>query len=227
MSLLKTFKLIARTGYYLKESRKENASVADLQKSWALETLTRFNVDLQTMGTPSNKTPLLFVGNHISYLDIVLLMAAVPRVSFVAKKELSLWPVFGTAARSLNTIFVDRGSQDSRAAARTAIREGLTAGKRITVFPSGTTTVDEAKQWRFGAFEVAHQMGAYIQPFRLTYTPLRHTAYIDNDFFPWHLYNLARGPHIQARLEFAEPQPVLDPQVDCLKWQEWSKLIHN
>jgi lyso-ornithine lipid O-acyltransferase len=227
MSLIKTLLFFQQTSHYLIKSRKKNASIPDLQTSWAKETLNRFNIQLHVTGFPDEQKPLLFVGNHISYLDIALLMVAIPNVSFVAKKELGLWPIIGTAARAMNTIFVNRNSSDSRAAARQAVREGLLSGKRIVIFPSGTTKLDEAQEWRKGAFEVAKEIGANIQPFRLTYSPLRHSAYIDDDFFPLHLYNIAGGPQITARLEFHKPVPVGDPKEDCLKWQNWTKNIFN
>ena len=54
----------------------------------------------------------LVVSNHLSYLDIVILSAAMP-CFFVAKAEIGGWPFFGEAARSGGTIFVDRSSRAS------------------------------------------------------------------------------------------------------------------
>jgi 1-acyl-sn-glycerol-3-phosphate acyltransferase len=48
------------------------------------------------------------VGNHLSYLDIPLLMQSSPNISFVAKEEVGRWPVIGAGAHALNTIFVKR-----------------------------------------------------------------------------------------------------------------------
>lgn len=226
MGLRTALGFLALTSQYLKESRKDDVSIPNLQKNWANETLWRFNVDLEIAGEVSAESPLIFVGNHVGYLDIPALMSAVKNVSFVAKKQLASWPVFGPAATAMDTIFVDRGKTSSRQSARQAIREGLLAGKRIIVFPSGTTTVDERKEWRYGVFEIAQEMGVKIQPFRLTYSPLRHTAYIDRDFFPWHLYNLARGPRIYGHIEFAQPCHINEPHEDCRKIQHWAQQIH-
>ena len=51
----------------------------------------------------------LVVSNHLSYLDIVIISAAMP-CFFVAKMEIGGWPFFGKAARSGGTIFLDRSS---------------------------------------------------------------------------------------------------------------------
>lgn len=223
MPLKKTLGLLTQTGYYLKKSWAKDASIPLLQRQWAEDTLQRFGFELTIIGTPADDTSLLLVGNHISYIDIAVLMYAVPQVSFVAKKQVSYWPVFGSAAKAMRTVFVDRASKTSRAGAREKIRESFDSGRRIVVFPSGTTRLDESIPWRKGAIEVAHQSGARVQPFRISYSPLRHTAYIDDDFFPMHLYNIARGPKIHVRLEFTDAQHVNDPHEDCKKWYEWAK----
>lgn len=227
MSIIKSLGLVAQTGYYIKESWKKNAYVPDLQWQWAQDTLKRFGIDLTTSGLVSESEPLLLVGNHISYLDIPILMAAVPKVSFVAKKELKSWPVFGTAAHAMNTIFVDRSCSQSRTKARDAICEGLESGRRIVVFPSGTTTLTESRAWRYGAFEIAEQMGIPIQPFRLTYSPLRTVAYIDDDFFPSHLWKLGNSRKISAQIEFGSPEAVDAPEQSSQKWQSWTQEFLN
>ena len=58
-------------------------------------------------GTPP--THGLVVANHLSYLDILILSAAMP-CFFVAKMEIGGWPFFGKAARVGGTIFLDRVS---------------------------------------------------------------------------------------------------------------------
>lgn len=227
MSILKSLGLVTQTGYYIKESWKKNADVPALQWRWAQDTLERFQIDLSTTGVVSESEPLLLVGNHISYLDIAILMATVPKVSFVAKKELKSWPVFGTAAHAMNTIFVDRSCSQSRTKARDAISEGLQRGSRIVVFPSGTTTLTESRAWRYGVFEIAAQMGIPVQPFRLTYSPLRTVAYIDDDFFPQHLWNLARTIQIFAKLEFGSTELIKNPEIMSQKWQAWTQELLN
>lgn len=223
MAMNASLELLARTCKYLYLSRRPGASVPILQKKWAHETLDLFNIHLTVKGRQSSTSPLILVGNHISYLDIPLLMATVDDVSFVAKKELAAWPVFGTAARALNTIFVSRGCQNSRSETRDAIAEGLRQNRRIVVFPSGTTCLDETRIWRRGIFEIAHATKTPIQPFRLTYSPLRKAAYIDDDFFPSHIWSLSREKDIAASLEFHAPFAVEHPAQDCARWQEWTQ----
>ena len=223
MSITLTADFLAQTSFSVLKSYWPAASVEDLQWDWSQKTLRKFKVSLQVKGQINHQRPMIFVGNHISYFDIVLLMSTVPGISFVAKKELASWPIFGHAAKKTKTIFVQREKDQSRKEARSAILEALSQQQRIAVFPSGTTCLGENKPWRRGIFEVAQQAGATIQPFRISYKPLRELAYIDNDFFPLHLFRLMRLKKIQAKIEFHKPITVSNPETDVETWRQWSQ----
>ena len=216
-------KVFTDTYQYLEKSKSENERIEDLKMAWAKQILRRLGVELHIIGRPTYDSSVLFLGNHISYIDIPLLMSTTPDISFVAKEELSKWPVFGAAARRIETVFVKREQGSSRKSARLALARALEAEARVVVFPSGTTSLTECKPWRWGAFQVAHEANSYVQPFRISYSPLRTAAYIDQDFFPLHLYNLSRQQKIQATIEFHEPVKIIDPTADCQQWQNWSK----
>jgi len=221
--LQNTAGIFATTIQYLHKSQHADIEISKLKAGWANDILTKLQIQTEVRGQPSESPSILYVGNHISYLDIPLLMQALPQVSFIAKNELSAWPVFGRAAKKIDTIFVKRSSGHSRNAAKQAIIQGLKSGKRIAIFPSGTTCLYENKPWRHGAFDIAKTVDCHIQPFRLMYTPVRRAAYIDRDFFPLHLYQLGRGPNIKAILEFHAPVFVHDVVQDALYWQNWSR----
>lgn len=82
--------------------------------------------------------PVLYVANHVSYLDIPVLGSLIP-ASFVAKAEVEKWPLFGLLARMQNTVFIERRS--ARAGThRSALRERLEKGDNLIVFPEGTSS---------------------------------------------------------------------------------------
>ena len=108
MSITLTADFLAQTSFSVLKSYWPAASVEDLQWDWSQKTLRKFKVSLQVKGQINHQRPMIFVGNHISYFDIVLLMSTVPGISFVAKKELASWPIFGHAAKKTKTIFVQR-----------------------------------------------------------------------------------------------------------------------
>jgi 1-acyl-sn-glycerol-3-phosphate acyltransferase len=66
-----------------------------------------FGLEIRVTGAPAASAPTLFVSNHVSYLDIVVL-SALAQVSFVAKTEIAAWPFFGWLAKLQRTVFVAR-----------------------------------------------------------------------------------------------------------------------
>lgn len=215
--------MCAQTYHYLSRSRRPGADLAALKQSWAEEMLSRLGVKVQITGPISLKPGLLYVGNHMSYLDIPLLMAAAPSIAFVAKKEIGDWPLFGDGARALETIFVQRENAENRGLARQTIAATLAEGRRVAVFPSGTTSLDEGKVWRRGVFEIAQAQKTEIQPFRIRYSPLRTAAFIDKDALIPHMSKLMTERGVSAQIEFHAPVPVRDAARCCERWQSWTR----
>ena len=52
--------------------------------------------------------PYALVSNHLSYLDVAVLLAALRRPRFVARADVRHWPLFGLLARAGGTIFLAR-----------------------------------------------------------------------------------------------------------------------
>lgn len=82
--------------------------------------------------------PVLFVANHTSWLDIVVLGAVLPGC-FVAKGAIRQWPVISWVAVLGRTIFVSR-SRSEVGRERDALTRRLAAGDNIILFPEGTTS---------------------------------------------------------------------------------------
>ncbi|MDO8606963.1 MAG: lysophospholipid acyltransferase family protein [Phaeospirillum sp.] len=89
-------------------------------------------------GTPvEGEGPVLFLPNHASYLDIIVLGGLV-RAYFVAKSEVSGWLGFGFLARISRTVFVDR-RPGATARERNHVRERLESGDSLVLFAEGTS----------------------------------------------------------------------------------------
>lgn len=210
--------------------KKEGAISQDLLQGiilkWARDLLGIMSMDIEIKGAPPEMgRPVLFVGNHLSYLDIPLLMASVP-VVFVAKEEVSKWLVIGEASRKAGTVFVKRESGRSRANAADAIVNTILGLQRsIGIFPSGTTCLSEDKPWRHGAFKIAQKNKIPVQPFRIRYEPLRKVAYIENDTFATHLLALLRVEKVKAVIEFDEARYITDPTRECDEIRNWTREI--
>jgi 1-acyl-sn-glycerol-3-phosphate acyltransferase len=199
-----TQKIFSKTLGYLFRSYAPNApSVTELKKQWAHEILELLGFEVEVSGVAPTNNSVILIGNHISYVDIIVLMAVHPQVIFLAKKEVSGWPIIGAGARRIGTLFVDRSSKEHRQKVRGIIGQLLSEGsKHLAVFPSGTTTLDESVPWKKGIFEIAADQNLPIQTFRISYKPLRTCAYIDDDNLVLHLMNLFQTPNKKVRLEW-------------------------
>lgn len=92
---------------------------------------------------PQHGTAFLLVANHVSWLDIFAINAAVP-TRFVAKSEVRRWPLVGWLCVKADTLFIERDRPRDLARIDTliahALRGGDGAGAGMGVFLEGTTT---------------------------------------------------------------------------------------
>lgn len=87
-------------------------------------------------GPPLPRGAALLVANHISWIDILLLHGVYP-ARFVAKQEISRWPLVGVLAGIVGTIYIQRGNADSRQRAQRRIAAFLRRGDKVAIFPEG------------------------------------------------------------------------------------------
>jgi len=83
--------------------------------------------------------PCLIVANHASWLDISVL-GSLRELSFVAKKEVAEWPIFGLFAKLQRCLFVDRDKRTATEEFRKNMRERLDHGDLLVLFPEGTSS---------------------------------------------------------------------------------------
>jgi len=88
------------------------------------------------------KENTLFISNHISYLDIIILNSVYP-FAFVAKSEIAKWPIIGSLTRSVDTIFLDRNNPFAIKKLSKKIDDKINKGDSVLIFPEGTTSNGE------------------------------------------------------------------------------------
>lgn len=175
-------------------------------------------------GRPHVGGPVLFVCNHISWLDIVVLSTVVP-VSFVAKKEVDGWPFFGLLARLQRTVFVERNARQKTAQHRDEMFERLQAGDSLILFPEGTSSDGlRILPFKSAFFALAEQpvrgQALMVQPVSLGYARLNHMpvgrrwmqlfAWVgDEDLLP-HLWRFLKAGPCEAVIEFHKPVSISD-----------------
>lgn len=190
---------------------------------WARETLHNLKFQVSVNGQLGKSKPALLVSNHISYIDIPLILASFEDCVFVSKKEVASWPIIGSAAKKVETVFVDRKSPNSRQLVREEIRRQLLdRRKRVVIFPSGTTSISGERLWKKGSFEIAYELGIPVQPLRIRYSPLRVVAYVEDDVLPIHLLKLAQQRLLKADLELHPEILIKDVESDMEYCRRWS-----
>ncbi|MGQ0664952.1 MAG: lysophospholipid acyltransferase family protein [Pseudomonadota bacterium] len=132
-------------------------------------------VRVEARGEISTARPTLFVVNHISYTDIMVLSSLI-EVSFVAKREIASWPLFGLLARLQRTVFVAR-RRSGVAGERDDLARALAEGRNLVLFAEGTSgDGNRVLPFKSALFSVAERevdgRRLAVQPVTLAYTRL-------------------------------------------------------
>jgi 1-acyl-sn-glycerol-3-phosphate acyltransferase len=108
----------------------------------------------------------VLVANHSSYLDGVVMKAALPpRFSFVVKQEAASLPVLGMLLRRIGSEFVDRHSKGGRQRDGRRVVRRAGEGHSLVFFPEGTFDGHTGlKRFHSGAFVAAARGGAPVVP---------------------------------------------------------------
>jgi len=148
----------------------------------------------------------LVVANHLSYLDIVILSAAMP-CSFVAKAEIEEWFYFGKAARAGGTLFIDRSRRGSAEKVAASMRERLKVRVPVLFFPEGTSTDGTMLKFHASLFEPAILEGAAVTAAAVRYViengrPERELCWFGDEALLPHLVRTLGMTGFHAMLRF-------------------------
>jgi len=181
---------------------------------------------IRVIGQPAQRSdgrPVIFVSNHSSWLDVLVLGARL-EASFIAKEEVARWPVVSLIARLGRTVYVRR-TRSSTGRERDDMRARLAAGDSLILFPEGTTS-DGSRVLPFrSAFLSVAELPvspdgktAIVQPVSIVYDRLAGlpTGRASRPIFAWygdmdlasHFWRLAQERGLRATILLHTP---LDP----------------
>jgi 1-acyl-sn-glycerol-3-phosphate acyltransferase len=110
--------------------------------------------------------PCVVVANHASYLDGIILTAALPAgFAYLIKFEMNRVPIAGFILRRLGSAFVDRDDRHDRQRTARALHSLAARGSALGFFPEGT--FDESpglKAFHLGAFAAAARAKLPVVP---------------------------------------------------------------
>ena len=199
------------------------------------------DIKLRVVGAIARPTadgrPVVFVSNHSSWLDVLVLGARLD-ACFTAKEEVGRWPVISTIARLGRTVYVRR-KRNSTARERDEMRARLAAGDSLILFPEGTTS-DGARVLAFrSAFLSIAELPAtsdgkppIVQPVSLVYDRLSglpmgratrpHLAWYGDMDIASHYWQLAQRGGMRVTILMHE---ALDPR-DFTSRKALTQAIH-
>ena len=142
-------------------------------------------------------TPVLYIGNHRSYFDILLTYSRCPiRTGYIAKKEMEKIPLLSTWMHYLHCLFLDR--KDIKQGLKTILTavDKVKSGISICIFPEGTRNKGEELSmlpFKDGALKISTKTGCPIVPISMN-----NTAAIFENQFP-------RIKKTHVVIEYGEP----------------------
>ena len=170
--------------------------------------------------------PALLVSNHVSWFDIPVLSSVMP-LSFIAKREVGGWPMFGWLAKLQRCVFVNRKNRQSTGKSSAEIAARLNEGDCLVLFPEGTSNNGRSiMPFKSAYFGVVDSLNVKVIPVTLVYQsnynlPLTFRQrpsfawYGDMDLVP-HLWEALKAGPLQVSVIFHEALPKM-PRKDMAK----------
>ena len=134
--------------------------------SWIYSVLNFIPYEIRHRERIKRGASYIFVSNHTSYMDIPALVVTIKgQFRALAKKELLKLPVFGWIA-NIMCVSVDRSSNESRRKSMEHLKNILSMGISVLIFPEGTQnrTKEMLQPFYDGAFRIAVETQQSIMP---------------------------------------------------------------
>ena len=199
-----------------------------------------FGIKIKTFGKVSINFPILLISNHASYLDIIIL-GSLFKTSFIAKKEISKWPLLGILAKLQNTIFIDRRVSSLKNQENQIIKH-LNEKKNLVIFPEGTSSdgnrVLPFKSSLFNIFEKNLNSKILVQTITIVYKKINGIPMnrIERKNITWHsnmdlipnIFNVLKKLSIEVEIIFNDEfLPSKEYDRKKLALHCWEKINYN
>ena len=151
---------------------------------------------INSIGDISEDKKILFVSNHLSYFDVIILGSLISG-RFIAKSEVANWPLFGFLSKITRTIFIRRDRKASHEQVG-IIKEQLNRCGKLILFPEGTSSDGRwVLPFKSPLFDAAVLTNSIVQPITIRYTHLNGipVGYSSRSLFGWY-GDMDLGPHL-------------------------------
>jgi len=136
---------------------------------WSRHLLRLCRVKVEIQGTPIMDQPVLWVANHVSWLDIFVINS-VRSTHFVAKSEIRKWPLLGWLVAGAGTVFIERQRRHAIKKVVEQLQVLFAQRQVVGLFPEGTTTDGlDVKPFHNSLFAPVIQADAPLQTIALRF----------------------------------------------------------
>ena len=146
----------------MKLFNKQNRAI---RRVWAKMQKYLIGYTIKVEGQPASDVKMLLL-NHQSILDIVVLEELHPaNLAWVAKKEIGEIPIWGNILSIPKMITIDRESKTSLVKLFKDVKDRLSDGRVIAIFPEGTRgRGDKLLKFKDGTRVLAEKLKLKVQP---------------------------------------------------------------
>ena len=176
---------------------------------WSRRMLRGLGLTLTTSGTPQTGA-VLFVANHVSWLDILAVDSVQP-ARFVSKADVRQWPLLGWLVSCGGTLFIERERKRDALRVVHLIAEALKDGERVAVFPEGTTSTGHVLlHFHANLLQAAISSQAPVQPIALRYSDAHHpiseaVAFVGDTTILQSLWWVVMADGLRVHVKLLEP----------------------
>lgn len=143
-----------------------------VQRRWCRAVLAALEIRCELHGAVTFAppgVPVLVVGNHVSWLDVIALNA-VQVLRMVTRSDVRHWPVLGWVVSLAGALYIDRDRLSSLPRAVAAVTAALRGGAAVGAFPEGTTWCGRRTgRFRPAVFQAAVESRAEVRPVAVGY----------------------------------------------------------
>lgn len=142
---------------------------AAMNGRWSRGLMKVCGVHIRVRGEPRKAGAVLWVANHVSWVDIFVLNSVRP-TSFIAKSDIRAWPIIGWLVAGAGTVFIERGHRHAIRKVGHQMKAQFSRGAAVGLFPEGTTTPGfDVSPFHTSLFEAAISAQVDIQPVALRF----------------------------------------------------------
>ena len=171
-------------------------------KSWGTFIVVICGIRRHINNLPDNDNFIL-MPNHRSYLDIFIFASLTPS-SMVGKSELRNWPFGKVATKISNLILVDRNNIRSLIRTMAEIKNSVSMGIPVTIFPEGTTYKGPlTKNFKTGSFKIAAETAIPVIPAAIEYRD-KNDAWVGDDTFVPHFFRQMGKPFTHVAIQYGD-----------------------